>query len=71
VYPEGFNSYYPPAQPLRRQGKESAVLQKNSRRFADAYDYEQDPTYHAGSSDAVRKVMDFFRRRGQARSPDD
>jgi protein-serine/threonine kinase len=71
IYPEGFNSNDPPAQPQGRQGKGPGVLQKNNRRFADAYEYEQDPTHHAGSSGAARKVMDFFRRRGKARSGDD
>lgn len=49
------------------------LLQKNNRRFADAYEQETGngfgTTYsdHAGSSGAARKVMDFFRRRGRDR----
>lgn len=54
-----------------RQGK--GVLQKNNRRFMEAYEGEgQDtgyagPTHTSGSSGAARKVMDFFRRRGRDR----
>ncbi|KAL4809167.1 hypothetical protein BDV18DRAFT_76061 [Aspergillus unguis] len=44
------------------------VLQKNHRKFADAYDYE---SHHSGSSGAARKVMDFFRRRAKSRAGDD
>jgi protein-serine/threonine kinase len=40
------------------------VLQKNNRRFNEAYEAEPKG---AGSSGAARKVMDFFRRRGKAR----
>jgi protein-serine/threonine kinase len=71
AYPEGFNSYDPVPAQQGRQGKGPGVLQKNNRRFADAYEYEQDPAHHVGSSGAARKVMDFFRRRGKARSGDD
>ncbi len=78
-YPAGFNSYeeYPQVpQQQGRRGKGAGVLQKNNRKFADAYDREQDPGYgagghHSGSSGAARKVMDFFRRRGKARTGDD
>ncbi|KAI9714569.1 MAG: hypothetical protein M1812_006374 [Candelaria pacifica] len=78
-YPAGFNSYdeYPPSQQQQgRRGKGPGVLQKNNRKFADAYDREQEPGYgaggqHSGSSGAARKVMDFFRRRGKARTGDD
>jgi protein-serine/threonine kinase len=50
------------------------VLQKNNRKFTDAYEQETNngygPTHndHAGSSGAARKVMDFFRRRGRDRA---
>lgn len=44
------------------------VLQKNNRKFADAYEYE---SHHSGSSGAARKVMDFFRRRAKSRAGDD
>ncbi|EED22213.1 serine/threonine protein kinase (Kin4), putative [Talaromyces stipitatus ATCC 10500] len=47
------------------------VLQKNNRKFADAYEYERDHSHHSGSSGAARKVMDFFRRRGKARAGED
>lgn len=48
------------------------VLQKNNRRFADAYEEEghyggQQASQTSGSSGAARKVMDFFRRRGRDR----
>ncbi|KAJ5901715.1 hypothetical protein N7495_002243 [Penicillium taxi] len=41
------------------------VLQKNNRKFADAYEYD---LHHSGSSGAARKVMDFFRRRSKSRA---
>ncbi|KAI4171374.1 MAG: hypothetical protein LQ343_004330 [Gyalolechia ehrenbergii] len=79
-YPPGFNSYEdePPHSSTQR-GKSTrgpAVLQKNNRKFGDAYEQEQDRGYgaggqHAGSSGAARRVMDFFRRRGRARAGDD
>ena len=46
------------------------VLQKNNKRFTDAYEpgkYQG----HEGSSGAAKRVMDFFRRRGKARGGDD
>lgn len=54
----------------------AAVLQKNNRRFADAYEQDQEPGYggggrNAGSSGAAKRVMDFFRRRGKARGGED
>lgn len=77
VYPQGFNEYEDePAgtfiQP-NRSGRGPNVLQKNNRRFADAYEQDADPSYgvgghHAGTSGAARRVMDFFRRRGKARA---
>lgn len=45
------------------------VLQKNDKRFTDAYD--QDYRGHEGSSGAAKRVMDFFRRRGKARGGED
>ncbi|KAK2775819.1 hypothetical protein FQN53_002976 [Emmonsiellopsis sp. PD_33] len=74
-YPEGFNSNYDNGSRQsmhtgRSTGRGSNILQKNNRRFADAYEYEKDPSHHSGSSGAARKVMDFFRRRGKARTGD-
>lgn len=73
-YPPGFNEYDEPSSPsqYQRSGRGPVVLQKNNRKFADAYEPEQEATYgagghHSGSSGAARKVMDFFRRRGKAR----
>ena len=61
-YPDGFNDEARPnAQPSRQR-----VLTKPNRRFDNAYDEE--PGHHSGSSGAVRKVQDFFRRRGRARA---
>jgi protein-serine/threonine kinase len=70
---EGYNGGYddqarPSMQASRPRG---SVLQKNNRKFADAYEYERDASHHSGSSGAARKVMDFFRRRGKARAGDD
>lgn len=79
-YPAGFNSYEDePARRSMQQGRSArgaSVLQKNNRKFAEAYEQEQEPGYgaggqHAGSSGAARRVMDFFRRRGRARAGDD
>lgn len=79
-YPAGFNSYEDePAlrsPPAGRTARGAGVLQKNNRKFADAYEQEQEPGYgvggqHAGSSGAARRVMDFFRRRGKARAAGD
>ena len=71
LYPEGFNSYDQP-RPSMQQGRQGkpAVLQKTNRKFVDAYNNEQGPTHHEGSSGPARKVMDFFRRRGRARTED-
>lgn len=68
-YPTGFNvSDYEERRPNNSRGR--GVLQKNNRRFADAYDEGHYGGTHdnAGSSGAARKVMDFFRRRGKART---
>jgi hypothetical protein len=57
--------------------QDSAALQKPARRFADAYEpaaesrYARTGGHSSGSSGAARKVMDFFRRRGKARTWDD
>ena len=68
LYPAGFNSHEEePSRISLQQGRigRPGVLQKNNRRFADAY--EQDGSgHHAGTSGAARRVMDFFRRRGRA-----
>lgn len=80
VYPQGFNEYE--AEPVsasisqNRSGRGANVLQKNNRKFADAYEQDADPSYgvgghHAGTSGAARRVMDFFRRRGKARAGDE
>jgi protein-serine/threonine kinase len=44
-----------------------SVLQKNAKRFTDAYDDDQNYGGKSGSSGAARRVMDLFRRRGKAR----
>ncbi|KAF7592037.1 hypothetical protein BBP40_000760 [Aspergillus hancockii] len=54
-----------------RPARGASVLQKNHRKFADAYEYERDSSHHSGSSGAARKVMDFFRRRAKSRAADD
>lgn len=46
------------------------VLQKNNKRFTDAYEQDGFQT-HEGSSGAAKRVMDFFRRRGKARGGDE
>ncbi|KAK4697408.1 hypothetical protein P7C71_g655, partial [Lecanoromycetidae sp. Uapishka_2] len=81
LYPQGFNDFEeePPrasTQQGRSGGGRPGVLQKNNRKFADAYDQNAEPGYgnggqHAGSSGAAKRVMDFFRRRGKARSGDE
>lgn len=60
-----------PSMQAGRVGRGPNVLQKNNRKFADAYEYERDPSHHSGSSGAARKVMDFFRRRAKSRAGDD
>ncbi|OJD22123.1 CAMK/CAMKL/KIN4 protein kinase [Blastomyces percursus] len=76
-YPEGYNPGHENGngsrqsiQPSHQSGRGSNVLQKNHRRFADAYEYEKDPSNHSGSSGAARRVMEFFRRRGKYRAGD-
>ncbi|KAL4986776.1 hypothetical protein BDW68DRAFT_178476 [Aspergillus falconensis] len=51
-----------------RSSNRPGILQKNHRRFADAYENE---SHHSGSSGAARKVMDFFRRRAKSRVGDE
>ncbi|KAK6613528.1 serine threonine protein kinase [Botrytis cinerea] len=63
---ENNNSYEDSRRPAGRNNGRG-VLQKNNRKFADAYDQEHAHNDHGGSSGAARKVMDFFRRRGKAR----
>ncbi|PIG83178.1 serine/threonine protein kinase (Kin4) [Aspergillus arachidicola] len=43
---------------VSRPTRGASVLQKNHRKFADAYEYERDSSHHSGSSGAARKVMD-------------
>ena len=80
VYPQGFNEFEedPAGSSIlqSRSGRGASVLQKNNRKFADAYEQDADPSYgvggqHAGTSGAARRVMDFFRRRGKARAGDE
>jgi protein-serine/threonine kinase len=62
-YPQRFNTNESDARQSSSRGGR-VLLQKNNRKFADAY--EQEPIHqNAGSSGAARKVMDFFRRRGK------
>ncbi|RDL42351.1 Protein kinase-like (PK-like) [Venustampulla echinocandica] len=75
AYPTGFNAYETDHRPAAtsRGGNGRGVLQKNNRKFTDAYDQEVSngyrPTHvdHAGTSSAARKVMDAFRRLGRSR----
>lgn len=79
MYPPGFNSYEDDARQSMQQSRNprgASVLQRNNRKFADAYEQDQEPGYggggrNAGSSGAAKRVMDFFRRRGKARAGDD
>ncbi|KAJ5089325.1 hypothetical protein N7532_008009 [Penicillium argentinense] len=74
-YYDDYNGNYDslPRQSMQagRSGRGPNVLQKNNRKFADAYEYERDLSHHSGSSGAARKVMDFFRRRAKSRAGDD
>ena len=76
-YPAGFNEHDNRAAGGRGVNSSGrGVLQKNNRKFADAYEQDQNNGWgqphndHAGSSGAARKVMDFFRRRGKDRGGD-
>ena len=63
-YPQ---DYYEQPRPSMQQGRQGrAVLTKPNRKFAEGYDNE--PGTHGGSSGPVKKVQDFFRRRGRARA---
>lgn len=63
LYPDGFNDSAPRVS--MQQGRPTrGVLTKPNRKFTDAYDNEP----YTGSSGAVKKVQDFFRRRGRARA---
>jgi protein-serine/threonine kinase len=66
-YPDGFGEQPRPSMQQSRHGR--AVLTKTNRKFNEAYEGESGP--HSGSSGAVRKVQDFFRRRGRARADSD
>ena len=73
-YPPGFNEFDDEPRPSiqqNRSGRGAGVLQKDNRRFADAYEQGQSGGHHAGSSGAAKRVMDFFRRRGKARAGDE
>jgi protein-serine/threonine kinase len=74
-YYDDYNGTYDrlPRQSMQagRSGRGPNVLQKNNRKFADAYEYERDGSHHSGSSGAARKVMDFFRRRAKSRAGDE
>ncbi|QSZ37604.1 hypothetical protein DSL72_008703 [Monilinia vaccinii-corymbosi] len=63
---ENNTSYEDSRRPIGRSNGRG-VLQKNNRKFADAYGQDHAHSDHGGSSGAARKVMDFFRRRGKAR----
>ena len=69
-YYDDYNGTYHsgPRQSMQAGRRGANVLQKNNRKFADAYEYE---SHHSGSSGAARKVMDFFRRRAKSRAGDD
>lgn len=69
-YYDDYNGAYDslPRQSMQPGRRGPNVLQKNNRKFADAYEYE---SHHSGSSGAARKVMDFFRRRAKSRAGDD
>jgi protein-serine/threonine kinase len=50
---------------MQQTRQQRGVLVKPNRKFTDAYDNESNHQ-HSGSSGAVRKVQDFFRRRSRA-----
>jgi protein-serine/threonine kinase len=72
-YYDDYNGTYDnmPRQSMQAGRRGPSVLQKNHRKFADAYEYERDSSHHSGSSGAARKVMDFFRRRAKSRAGDE
>ncbi|KAK2743795.1 hypothetical protein FQN57_004732 [Myotisia sp. PD_48] len=64
------NTSHPSMQGARPPAN-SNVLRKGHRKFGDPYETEKAPSHNSGSSGAARKVMDFFRRRGKARTGED
>jgi hypothetical protein len=76
-YPQGFNDF--DGREVVRQGGsigEGGPLQKNNRKFVDAYKQEQNRGHDKNPllshrSGVARKVIDFFRRRGQAIASND
>ena len=72
-YPPGFNEYDNEPQPRgsMQQPRTNRVLHKPNKKFTDAWETDQDPGHHSGTSGAAKRVMDFFRRRGKARGGDD
>ena len=70
-YPPGFNDDDEQPRLSMQQQRGTRVLQKPNRKFADAWDQDNDRGHHAGTSGAAKRVMDFFRRRGKARSGDE
>ncbi|KAG9235951.1 hypothetical protein BJ875DRAFT_250675 [Amylocarpus encephaloides] len=71
---DDYDSDRRPANNSRVQANNRGVLQKNNRKFTEAYEQENNngygPTHsdNAGSSGPARRVMDFFRRRGRDRA---
>ena len=63
LYPEGFNSRDGSGMQPNYPGRGGLFHKHNQRNFQHAYDYEQGPGRHEGSSGPARKVMDYFRRR--------
>jgi protein-serine/threonine kinase len=64
-YPQGFNES---EEDTRRGSRARGLLQKNHRKFGDAYgDDDFGAHRNGGSSGAARKVMDFFRFRSKQR----
>ena len=63
-YPDGFND----SRPSMQQERKGKLVKNNNRKFNDGYDNQSGPSHHNGSSGAVKKVQDFFRRRGRARA---
>lgn len=66
LYPPGFNEsdHSDSRRPPQQQRQQANVLQKNNRKFADAYEGQG----NGGSSGGARRVMDWFRKRGKERS---
>lgn len=68
LYPPGFNESEDAdnRRPPQQQRQQANVLQKNNRKFGDAY--EGQGQGNGGSSGGARRVMDWFRKRGKERS---